>query len=234
MTHIIILHNFAWNLIYNSNSMKRKMGIIITIAGLIITFAGIATFAFGSKEKAGITQTQPSSEKQNAANGRETTKASAKEKGNDFEAFFADVLKQNGIHIKTWNQGSVSPGGAIADNALDPDFFVEQKAGNMALEYWIECKWRADVEGSFSLPQKQFDRYRDKQRTSKRKVILFIGVGGEPSAPAATYAVPLDSIVNGSISRQNMKQFYMSDPVSQFGPRVKNWFFNEVFKNNKK
>lgn len=206
------------------------MGIIITIAGLIITFAGIAMMACGGKGQKVENKVVAS----DTVVPKPVEQPSSKEKGNDFEAFFADVLKQNGIHIRTWNQGSVSPGGAIADNALDPDFFVEQKAGSMTLEYWIECKWRSDVGDSFSLSQKQLDRYREKQRTSKRKVILFIGVGGEPSAPAATYAIPLDSIVNGSISRQDMKQFYMSAPASQFDNRMKNWFFNEVFKKNKK
>lgn len=160
----------------------------------------------------------------------DSSQLTAKEKGNAFEAYVADRLKRFGFKIKQWNQGTVTSAGAMGENALNPDFFVEQPYGNNSIEYWLECKWRKDITGAFTFHDSQINRYRKIQRESKRKVFIFFGVGGQPSDPGSVYIVPLDSINGSSITRDEMKPFYYSHLASQLVPRMSRYFKEEVFK----
>lgn len=154
----------------------------------------------------------------------------AKEKGNAFEAYVADILKGSGIRIKQWNQGTITETGAMGENALNPDFYVEQPYGNSSLTYWLECKWRKKISGKYSFPPAQFERYKKTQHDSKRKVLIIFGIGGEPSNPGSVYIVPIDSIKDNSISQEALKQFYYSDLAKQLLPRISNYFREEVFR----
>lgn len=158
----------------------------------------------------------------------------AKEKGNDFEGFMADVLKANGIKITEWNQGTTSPGGAYGENCKNPDFKVEQPTSGNSIVYWVECKWRKRIGDEFSLEEYQINRYRKIQRESKRKVLIAIGVGGSPEAPQSFYVVPLDSMGDTSITKEAMRKHYMSDPKKFFAPRIEKWFMSEVFRKHHK
>lgn len=170
-------------------------------------------------------------EKSTAPITKNNDNKSPKEKGNDFEELIADIIRYNGLRIKQWNQGTVTKNGTIGENALNPDFFVEQSTDKKPIEYWIECKWRASLYADkFSLERYQYDRYRKIQRESKRKIILAIGIGNEPSDPKEMFFVPLDSISDGEISKDEMKHFFLSNPKAHLSKRMQNWFFNEVFK----
>lgn len=184
------------------------------------------------EEKPTNLQTPGASQKPIAQQKAEETPQdlTAKEKGNAFEAYVADILKGSGIRIKQWNQGTVTESGAMGENALNPDFFVEQPYGNNSLTYWLECKWRKNLSGKYSFPPAQFERYKKTQHDSKRKVLIIFGFGGEPGNPDSVYIVPIDSIKDNSISREVLKQFYYSDPAKQFLPRVSKYFREEVFK----
>lgn len=223
-----------------------KIGILLIAIGFLMAISGAVVIACRKQpeEKPLKTLKQPTaqtpspeiampSEVNTQPSPANIQPKTAKAKGNDFEAFIADMLKDNGISIETWNQGTVTQSGTIARNALDPDFFVSQPTDSRPLQYWVEAKWRADVNGSFSIDSEQFERYRSKQRQSKRKIIIALGVGGTPSDPKATYFIPLDSIISGTISREDMKQFYLSKPSRDFANRMNRWFFNEVFKKSR-
>ncbi len=155
---------------------------------------------------------------------------SAKEKGNAFESYIADILKGAGIRIKQWNQGTVTEGGAMGENALNPDFFVEQAYGKSTITYWLECKWRKDIHGKYAFPPSQFERYKKIQRESKRKVLIIFGIGGSPDNPASIYIVPIDSIHENAITQEEMRPYYHSDLATQLLPRMTKYFREEVFK----
>lgn len=218
-----------------------KMGYFLIVVGIVLTISG-GVLVYGSKNPESKAQmespTESPAESQEViaqeviaeSPAPQSDEKSAKEKGNEFEGYIADILKQNGINIKEWNQGSVSPNGAIAQNALNPDFFVEQPGDKFPLEYWIEAKWRNSRGERFSLDQEQFSRYKETQRSSKRKIILALGFEGSPAAPKSVYFVPLDSLSNGQISFGQLKHFYLSNPGRDFKNRMDRWFKNEVFK----
>lgn len=156
-----------------------------------------------------------------------------KEIGNDFEGFVADVLKANGIRLKEWNQGTTSPEGAYAENELNPDFRVIQKSDRGSLEYWIECKYRARLhrEG-FKLEDYQQNRYESIQGKSKRKVLIALGVGGSPKAPADFYIIPLDTLLRFKrVGHKFLPHYAVENPRVNLKLHVGDWFYNDVFKN---
>ncbi|MDE6769209.1 MAG: hypothetical protein K2J78_05730, partial [Muribaculaceae bacterium] len=139
------------------------------------------------------------------------------------------ILKGSGYKIKQWNQGTVTESGAMGENALNPDFFVEQPYGKSSIEYWLECKWRKEINGKYSFPPAQFERYKKAQHDSKRKVFIVFGIGGEPSKPASVYIMPIDSISDYSVTSEDLRPYYYSDPSTQLIPRISRYFKEDVF-----
>ena len=147
------------------------------------------------KEKPEPADISPDNPQAQVETGKVEETTGPKQKGNLFEGHVADILKANGIRLKQWNQGTTSPEGAFAENELNPDFFVSQKSDRGQLDYWIECKYRASLhrEG-FRLKDYQLSRYESIQRSSKRKIIVALGVGGAPDSPEKFYLIPLDTL----------------------------------------
>lgn len=203
------------------------MGVILISVGLLIAAAGVFIVINDKDNKA-------EKETETIAAISETSaveKKSSKVKGNEFEAYVADILKKSGVTIKEWNQGTVTSNGAMGENALNPDFLVEQKGSKSPIVYWIEAKWRKKIgDSNFTLKQEQLERYKSTQSSTKRKVIVALGVGGEPGSPKAVYAVPVDSITEDGLSYEQLRSFYVRQPESNLIPHIGDWFFKEVFK----
>lgn len=163
---------------------------------------------------------------------------SAKEKGNNFEDFVANLFKDRSVFsVLEWNQGQTSSEGVYAENDKNPDFKIQQTlADGFKLTYWVECKYRNHFDGSDCIVIKnyQLSRYRQIQRESRRKVLIAVGIGKEPNSPSQFYLIPLDSISGEDISKNDLKPFYMSKPATQFAPRTADWFQNHVFKKKHK
>lgn len=159
----------------------------------------------------------------------------AKEKGNDFEGHFADILKASSCRLLEWNQGATSPGGAYAENELNPDFLVAQNARGMELKYWVECKYRSTLpKEGFTLKDYQLTRYNDIQKKSKRKVIVALGTGGSSEAPEAIYLIPLDSLTRFKrIGHKYLSNYLLHNPKQNLSSHMESWFFNEVFTKSK-
>lgn len=160
---------------------------------------------------------------------------SAKDKGNEFESYVADLCKSGGVRVREWHQGTVSPGGVLAENALNPDFFLSiPRSGSSDIEFWLECKYRSHLGDEFSLKESQVNRYKEKQRSSKRKVLVALGIGGKPSKPHDLYVFPVDSMENAAISSADLSGHKVYHHPN-LGAIVEAWFRNEVFKKaNKK
>lgn len=217
-----------------------KMGLFLIVLGIVSAVAGCILIVRGSaSEEVDNTQhvverrdehvSSPSAEAELTSPSAEKP-VDNKSKGNSFEAFVADMLKSNSLRIKEWNQGTTSPGGAWGENELKPDFLVGHDAGKMALEYWVECKFRSSVPSSgFELEDLQLKRYKGIQGSSRKKVLIVIGVGGVAASPDRLYVVPLDSLARFKHIPQKYLDGYAVRP-SDFGRHVRNWFFNVVFK----
>ena len=197
---------------------------------------GLSAHEGKSPEQEQLQNKEPESKagKQERESGKNVTRElSSKAKGNEFEAFYADILKYNKIRIKEWNQGTLTKGGAMGENALNPDFFVIQKVGDLDLEYWVECKWRKSLASYKALPEYQYERYKKIQRESHRKIFIAIGIGGTPDKPQEVYVVPLDSLPDGKISKAIVSPYFHSDPKMQHSSRIKDYFYTKVFRKNR-
>lgn len=163
---------------------------------------------------------------------------SAKEKGNSFEDYVANLFKdRNVFSVLEWNQGQTSSEGVYAENDKNPDFKIQQTLSDgFKLTYWVECKYRNHFDSADCIVIKnyQLSRYRKIQRESRRKILVAVGIGKEPNSPSQFYLIPLDSITGEEISKDDLRPFYMSTPATQFAPRTADWFQNQVFKKKRK
>ena len=100
-----------------------------------------------------------------------------------------------------------------------------------SVEYYIEAKYfSAPVRNNcIKIKDYQLKRYRQHQKTTHRKVLLAIGVGGNPDNPDNFYLVPIDSVRNEYIDLNTIKGFSLQDPHKTFGYRMKDYFQQEVF-----
>lgn len=160
---------------------------------------------------------------------------SSKQKGNDFEAYMADIMKLNGIRINQWNQGLITDSGAFADNIYNPDFLGSHQVGDRNLKYWIECKYRSKIpEMGFFLDEKQVTRYKVHQGKTKLKVFIAIGTGGIPGNPDRLYILPLNSyFCFDKWPERYLRPFLVETPELNMKKFMNDYFFNYVFKKKK-
>lgn len=219
------------------------MNITLIVAGVILVAVGVFRLVSSAKSEdskqvdttATVTSQDPEPAGSEAASAPATSsaKSTAKEKGNQFESFVADMLKANSIAIKKWNQGIITENGAHDEEIYNPDFFVAQPRKNTTdLEYWVECKFRSSIpESGFELDEKQVERYKATQSKSKRKVFIMLGLGGEASGPANFFVIPLDSLARYKhIPMKYLEQYELKTPNQTFAPYINNYFIEKVFK----
>ena len=125
-------------------------------------------------------------------------------------------------------QDAVSTAGVVAESCKNPDLHVQQKRGKSEIDYYLECKYRSQwKDGAVIFEDWQLDRYRQFQRSNRRKVIFALGVGGTPSAPASFMLVPLDSVKGNSIKQ--IKTEFAVEPSSSALVEYINNYFSKVF-----
>lgn len=219
-----------------------KMNIILMIIGAVIFAVGAAmTFKKPEQEKtneissAAVYNEPIERQDEKPQESQDSVIDENKQKGNDFEDYVANVLNANSLTIKDWNKGTVTEDGAFGENALNPDMFVVDKETKIGLEYWMECKYRSYLtyEG-FKLEDSQLDRYKAKQKETKRKVLIALGVGRSASAPERFFIIPLDSLIRYKhIPEKYIVKYKVEDPKWRLKEYIRNYFFEEVFKKNK-
>lgn len=184
------------------------------------------------KEKPEPADISPDNPQAQVETGKVEETTDPKQKGNLFEGHVADILKANGIRLKQWNQGTTSPEGAFAENELNPDFLVSQKSDRGQLYYWIECKYRASLQREgFRLEDYQLSRYESIQRSSKRKIVVALGVGGAPDSPEKFYLIPLDTLSRFKrVGHKFLPHYIIENPRQNLRNHMHDWFYNDVFK----
>ncbi len=217
------------------------LGAVMFAIGAIMTFSGNKTKVESTSVKTQTTvidKQVPAVEEQSPISIKEPSSADkdSKKKGNDFEDYVANVLNSNSLTIKEWNKGTVTDEGAFSENALNPDMFVSDQETKINLNYWIECKFRSDLgKGGFRLKDYQMERYSDIQKSSKRKILIALGVGGSASNPERFYVIPLDSLKRFKhIPDKYLSHYVIENPRQNLRKHIRDYFFNDVFKKDKK
>ncbi len=152
----------------------------------------------------------------------------SKEIGNLFEDFVVNLLADHRLTLLDRTQDAVSSAGVIAESCKNPDLHVQQKRGRSNIDYYLECKYRSRWdEDAVTFEDWQIDRYRRFQRENRRKVIIALGVGGTPEAPATFRLVPIDSLKEYSIRKIDTK--FAVDPNPSALIEYINDYFGTVF-----
>lgn len=202
------------------------IGAVVFAAGAVMTFTG------RREEPADPPSNPPTVRNTDTLKSRSDGMEDSKRKGNEFEDFVADILKANSLTIKEWNKGTVTDNGAFGENALDPDMLVIDRQTKINLEYWLECKFRSSIpSGGFELKDYQMNRYADRQRDSKRKVLVALGLGGSPDNPERFFIIPLDSLLRFKhIPEKYIVKYQVEDPKQNLKRHIRDYFFDAVFK----
>ncbi|MDE6079012.1 MAG: hypothetical protein K2G35_03000 [Duncaniella sp.] len=152
----------------------------------------------------------------------------SKAKGAAFEDFVVNLLADWRLKLLDRTQDAVSTAGVVAESCKNPDLHVQQKRGKGEIDYYLECKYRSQwKDGAVTFEDWQLNRYRQFQRDNRRKVVLALGVGGSPSAPATFMLVPLDSIKGNSVKQ--IKTEFVVEPSSSALVEYMNTYFSKVF-----
>lgn len=215
--------------------MKRKfMGIILIFLGVVAVAIGILIVCSKPKtEEIQIDLASGSQKGKSTLHDKSDAGLNeAKAKGNDFEGYVANIFKDRSVFsVKNWYQGVTSSDGVYAESNLNPDFEIEQKfTENFKVKYWIECKYRSSFkDGKINIDANQLKRYKEKQGETRQKVLLAIGIGGDPSNPSDFYLVPLDSVWNHDITADYLSSFKLAEPSENFKSHIETYFREVVF-----
>jgi hypothetical protein len=147
--------------------------------------------------------------------GFKTTSSSARlvsedvDKGREFEKYVVERFSKEHYALLEW-RGDKFHEGRYAQSNMYPDLELRLETKRYNVTFAIECKWRKDFYCSRIDWAKnyQLNNYRKYQYQSGNPVFVVIGVGGEPSNPAATYVVPLDHIETTSLHENKLKNYY--------------------------
>lgn len=164
----------------------------------------------------------------NLSEKKEPQKDPAKEKGDTYEDFVVNLLADWRLKLLNRTRDDASTAGVVAESCKNPDLHVQQKRGKGTIDYYVECKYRSNWnDGKVDFEAWQLDRYRQFQRNNQRKVILALGVGGTPSAPATFMLVPLDSVKDNTIKQISTQ--YAVEPNSTAWVEYIDSYFTNVF-----
>lgn len=80
----------------------------------------------------------------------------------------------------------------------------------------------------------QLERYLKHQGETRNKVLIAIGIGGEPDSPARVYLVPLDTIRQRAFnSEDELASFRLENPKGGAAQYIDN-YFSDVFSKSKR
>lgn len=204
-----------------------KLYIILIVIGAVFIVSGVVVYLINKDGASAGKSIECNDVKQPDAKGV----------GNMFEDFVANLFKNSNIFVvKEWNKGSTSSEGVYAEQDKKPDFKICQNFNGRELVYWIECKYRSKTsdKGFIKIDDYQLSRYRKIQKDSRKKVLIAIGIGGEPTQPKDFFVVPLDSINKEYIHIDNIKRYELLKPAEEFAGYIDSYFMEKVFPKSKK
>ena len=133
-------------------------------------------------------------------------------KGREFEDFVLELFDLN--ETKTYSllewRSDKSSGEIRPVSNTYPDFVLEYKEGRRKKKFAVECKWRASIPKRFTQPlfePEQITHYQEYAVEKAQKVIIILGVGGEPSMPEELYLIPIDAISQIQSKPSLLKKF---------------------------
>ncbi len=121
-------------------------------------------------------------------------------KGRKFEEFIVSLCSDKSCFtLLSWRSDKTC-GETYPKDSLMPDLHLQFRLDGCEIEYFIECKFRSKLpDGSFDLSS-HIDRYRRMTDSSKlHRLIIALGIGGQPNHPATLYMIPDECIPDDGI-----------------------------------
>ena len=131
-----------------------------------------------------------------------------KKKGEDFEKFVVKKFDQKYFNIKEWASDKYVDG-IYAESNQNPDLRLEFNHKQTKEEFSVECKYRSSLYNGmleFAYPD-QFKRYQQYEKSQKIPVFIVVGIGGEPTAPAELYVIPLRLMDSHKVQKEDLKEY---------------------------
>jgi hypothetical protein len=150
---------------------------------------------------------------------------SSEEKGRLFEEWVVRKFKPAYFAVKEW-RGDKRTAGIYAESSKLPDLEMEFRLRDQRSVFAVECKWRrafdqGEKPGIQWATDEQIGHYREFRRQRNMPVLVVIGVGGEPDAPAELYIVPLDRLRYPFATAEYLAKFRRTDTTADlyFDPK---------------
>ncbi len=142
----------------------------------------------------------------------------SKWKGRKFEEFIVSLCPDKSCFtLLSWRSDKTC-GDTYPLDSLMPDLHFKFRFNKYEVEYFIECKFRSQLpEGSLDLST-HIDRYRRMTETEKfHRLIIALGVGGQPDNPDTLYMIPDECIPDdGIIEIENCDDFRCANTPESF------------------
>lgn len=118
-------------------------------------------------------------------------------------------------------QGCPKPRRVYSKSSCYPDLeYLLHLSNGYRLPLSVECKWRAKIFDKCPIVKEDKLRsYKEYSIRFDRKVIIILGVGGEPDNPHDIYIIPLNSQKEGlninETSSDNLDKYKREKPVDK-------------------
>jgi hypothetical protein len=132
----------------------------------------------------------------------------AKKNGNDFEKHIIQRFNKKYFKTKNW-AGDKYVNGHYAETTPQPDIIFEFILKGEVTELAVECKWRKKLykNGVEFANEKQFDKYKQFERTKNMPVFIAVGLGGTGIAPENVYIIPLRELRSNFIDLKELDKY---------------------------
>lgn len=133
--------------------------------------------------------------------------------GRDFENLIAAFISESPVLSLIFWTGDKYHRGVYNDSNLEPDFHIRQMVDGVAVDYYVECKWKHYWQKRgrfyfFEIPQYQLDRYR-RFAADEGKIVLIAHASGRSGRnPRALYLIPLHAFEGNIVKKYTADRYY--------------------------
>lgn len=142
-----------------------------------------------------------------------------KQKGNEFESFVVNHFEPKYFDLHEWRGDKYSNGRYASSNHYpDLEINFNFKSKNIQSKFAIECKYRSYFfnNGIKWAEDYQLENYKKYSAELGIPVFIVIGVGGEATAPAEVFIIPLSDINSTFVKKTFLNKYERNQPSENF------------------
>ncbi|MCL7411107.1 MAG: hypothetical protein M8350_04765 [Methanosarcinaceae archaeon] len=142
-------------------------------------------------------------------------------KGSRFEKFISEeIFIDKLFDLVEMTRDFDSNSERFEERSMNPDFrFRDKRTGE---EFWIEAKYRIGLfrnkNGQFVCEickSWQLDRYKEVEKSSKKKVYICLGIGEDPRFPETIHLIPVSNAYPQLFQSRLKETLIWKDPATK-------------------